>query len=53
MHALAALTAHVVYPLDLYLDAAYLTALGVCGIGLLFVMCGRLLQSPSRAGGEG
>ncbi len=52
MHALEALTAHVAYPLDLYLDAACLTALGVCCVGLLFFVCGRVLQLPSPSGGE-
>jgi hypothetical protein len=53
MHALEALTAHVAYPLDLYLDAACLTVLSVCGIGLLFFVCGRVLQHPSFSRGEG
>src|SRR5262249_44710960 len=53
MHALEALTAHFPYPLDLYMDAAYLTVLSVCCVGLLFVVCGCMLRSPARFGGEG
>ncbi len=43
MHLLEAITAHFAYPLDIYMDAACLTILSVCGAGLLFFVLGRLL----------
>src|SRR5262249_21453687 len=60
MHVLDALTAHIAYPLDVYIDAACLTMLAFCGVGVPFVGLGRwLLPEPGvradahRQRGEG